>query len=233
MAMIDLSVQELSEDLKIQDSVIVYAESQMGPQRNQRYMQTLARVRLGLQTSPENFFYDETAFAGAQYVNLNALEFTMLSGTAEAGVYDDANMPTTELFSVVDGVLSGTPGSETVAAGAETAFLKLAVNSDLIEQVEIREGDTYTICVSGSPTDHTVEQIHLSLKSSNKPDFTFYEWHPQAKYRFNRQCNLITDAAAGAATSPTNEAAAYMGDNNYVLSKDLFAKVKTAVLALA
>ena len=53
MAMIDLSVQELSEDLKIQDSVIVYAESQMGPQRNQRYMQTLARVRLGLQTSPE------------------------------------------------------------------------------------------------------------------------------------------------------------------------------------
>ena len=233
MAMIDLSVQELSEDLKIQDSVIVYAESQMGPQRNQRYMQTLARVRLGLQTSPENFFYDETAFAGAQYVNLNALEFTMLSGTAEAGVYDDANMPTTELFSVVDGVLSGTPGSETVAAGAETAFLKLAVNSDLIEQVEIREGDTYTICVSGSPTEHTVEQIHLSLKSSNKPDFTFYEWHPQAKYRFNRQCNLITDAAAGAATSPTNEAAAYMGDNNYVLSKDLFAKVKTAVLALA
>ena len=148
----------------------------------------------------------------------------MLSGTAEAGVYDDANMPTTELFSVVDGVLSGTPGSETVAAGAETAFLKLAVNSDLIEQVEIREGDTYTICVSGSPTEHTVEQIHLSLKSSNKPDFTFYEWHPQAKYRFNRQCNLITDAAAGAATSPTNEAAAYMGDNNYVLSKDLFAK---------
>ena len=233
MAMIDLSVQELSEDLKIQDSVIVYAESQMGPQRNQRYMQTLARVRLGLPTSPENFFYDETAFAGAQYVNLNALEFTMLSGTAEAGVYDDANMPTTELFSVVDGVLSGTPGSETVAAGAETAFLKLAVNSDLIEQVEIREGDTYTICVSGTPTDHTVEQIHLSLKSSNKPDFTFYEWHPQAKYRFNRQCNLITDAAAGAATSPTNEAAAYMGDNNYVLSKDLFAKVKTAVLALA
>ena len=233
MAMIDLSVQELSEDLKIQDSVIVYAESQMGPQRNQRYMQTLARVRLGLQTSPENFFYNETAFAGAQYVNLNALEFTMLSGTAEAGVYDDANMPTTELFSVVDGVLSGTPGSETVAAGAETAFLKLAVNSDLIEQVEIREGDTYTICVSGSPTEHTVEQIHLSLKSSNKPDFTFYEWHPQAKYRFNRQCNLITDAAAGAATSPTNEAAAYMGDNNYVLSKDLFAKVKTAVLALA
>ena len=213
MAMIDLSVQELSEDLKIQDSVIVYAESQMGPQRNQRYMQTLARVRLGLQTSPENFFYDETAFAGAQYVNLNALEFTMLSGTAEDGVYDDANMPGVELFSVVDGVLSGTPGSETVAAGAETAFLKLKVNADLIEQVEIREGDTYTICVSGTPTEHTVEQIHLSLKSSNKPDFTFYEWHPQAKYRFNRQCNLITDAAA-AATSATDEAAAYMGDNN-------------------
>ena len=226
MAMIDLSVQELSEDLKIQDSVIVYAESQMGPQRNQRYMQTLARVRLGLQTSPENFFYDETAFAGAQYVNLNALEFTMLSGTAEAGVYDDANMPTTELFSVVDGVLSGSPGSEVVAPGAETAFLKLAVNSDLIEQVEIREGDTYTICVSGSPTDHTVEQIHLSLKSSNKPDFTFYEWHPQAKYRFNRQCNVCTDAV-----DPTMSVA-YMGDNNYVLSTALFADVLQKVQGL-
>jgi len=233
MAMIDFDVQELSESLKIQDGVIAYAESQMGPMRNQRYMQTIARVRLGLQTSPENFFYNEDAFVGAQYVNLNALEFTMLSGTAEAGVYDDANMPTTELFSVVDGVLSGTPGSEVVAPGAETAFLKLAVNADLIEQVEIREGDTYSICVSGTPTPTTVEQIHLSLKSTNKPDFTFYQWHPQAKYRFNRNCNLITDAAAAAATSATNEAAAYMGDNNYVLSADLFAKVKTAVLALA
>jgi hypothetical protein len=99
--------------------------------------------------------------------------------------------------------------------------------------VEIREGDTYSICVSGTPTPTTVEQIHLSLKSSNKPDFTFYQWHPQAKYRFNRNCNLITDAAAAAATIATDEAAAYMGDNNYVLSADLFAKVKTAVLALA
>ena len=233
MAYIDFSVQELSEDLKIQDSVIVYAESQMGPMRNQRYMQSIARVRLGLQTSPENFFYNEDAFTGAPYVNLNALEFTMLTGTAEAGVYDDANMPTTELFSVVDGVLSGTPGSETVAAGAETAVLKLAVNADLIEQVEVREGDTYSICVSGTPTPHTVEQIHLSLKSSNKPDFTFYEWHPQAKYRFNRDCNMVVDAAAAAAAAPTDVRAAYMGDNNYVLSKDLFSTVKTAVLALA
>ena len=64
MAMIDLSVQELSEDLKIQDSVIVYAESQMGPQRNQRYMQTLARVRLGLQTSPR-LLLRRDRFAGA------------------------------------------------------------------------------------------------------------------------------------------------------------------------
>ena len=28
-------------------------------QRNQRYMQNVERVRLGLQTSPENFFYDD------------------------------------------------------------------------------------------------------------------------------------------------------------------------------
>jgi len=226
LALIDFDVQELSEPLKIQDSVIAYVESQMGPMRNQRYMQSIARVRLGLQTSPENFFYGETAFAGAQYVNLNALEFTMLSGTAEAGVYDDANVPGVELFSVVDGVLSGTPGSETVAAGAETAFLKLKVNADLIEQVEIREGDTYTMCVAGTPTDHTVEQIHLSLKSSNKPDFTFYEWHPQSKYKFNRECNVITDTL-----TPANSVA-YMGDNNYILSPALFQSTLTAVNAL-
>ena len=74
MAFIDYTVQELSEDLKIEDSVIAYAEAQFGPMRNERYMQRIKRVRLGLQTSPENFFYDETAFDGAQYVNLNALE---------------------------------------------------------------------------------------------------------------------------------------------------------------
>ena len=229
MAFVDLAVQELSSDLKIEDSVIAYVETQMGPMRNERYMQALKRVRMGLQTSPENFFYDETAFAGAQYVNLNALEFTMLAGSAEVGVYDNANVPGTELFSVVDGVLSGTPGSETVAAGAETAVLKLKVNEALIEQVEIRDGDTYTICVAGTPESHTVRQIHLSLKSSNKPDFTFYEWHPQAKYRFNRDCNMVTDAAAAAAAAPTDVRVGYMGDNNYVLSKDLFDTVATVV----
>ena len=153
----------------------------------------------------------------------------MLTGTAEAGVYDNANTPGTELFAVVDGVLSGTPGSEVVAPGAETAYLKLKVNEALIEQVEVREGDTYTICVNGTPESHTVKQIHLSLKSSNKPDFTFYEWHPQAKYRFNRQCNLITDAAAAAATASEDIRAGYMGDNNYVLSKDLFEDVLAVV----
>ena len=226
MAFVDLAVQELSSDLKIEDSVIAYVETQMGPMRNERYMQALMRVRMGLQTSPENFFYDETAFAGAQYVNLNALEFTMLAGGAEAGVYANANVPGTELFSVVDGVLSGTPGSETVAAGAETAVLKLKVNEALIEQVEIRDGDTYTVCVAGTPESHTVRQIHLSLKSSNKPDFTFYEWHPQSKYKFNRDCNVITD------TVDDTLSVAYMGDNNYVLSPALFQTTLTAVNAL-
>jgi hypothetical protein len=231
MTFISYAVQELSEDLKIEDSVIAYAESQLGPQRNTRYGQYKSRVKLGLQTSPENFFYDETAFTGAPYVNLNALEFTMLAGLAEAAAYTTA--PGTEMFSVVDGVLSGTPGSETVAAGAETAFLKLKVNEALIEQVEVREGDTYTICDAvGNPVSTTVQQIHLSLKSSNKPDFTFYEWHPQAKYRFNRDCNLITDAAAAAATAATNMAVAYMGDNNYVLSTDQFAATLAVVQGL-
>ena len=43
---------------------IIYSELQLGMpnaehQRNQRYMHTRARARLGLQTSPENFFYGE------------------------------------------------------------------------------------------------------------------------------------------------------------------------------
>ena len=55
-----MPVAELSEDpLKIEDSVIAYAELQLGMQRNQRYMQNVERVRLGLQTSPENFFYGD------------------------------------------------------------------------------------------------------------------------------------------------------------------------------
>ena len=67
----------------------------------------------------------------------------------------------------------------------------------------------------------TIRQVHLSLKSHNKPDFTFYEWHPQAKYRFNRQCNVCTDAL------DETKKVAYMGDNNYVLSSALMEAVVT------
>jgi hypothetical protein len=223
MAFISYAVAELPDPLKIEDSVIAYAELQLGMQRNQRYMQNLERVRLGLQTSPENFFYDETAFTGAQYVNLNALEFTALAGTAETLAY--ATAPGTEMWAVVGGTEdSGTPGS--ILAGSETCKSSLKVNEALIEQIEIREGDTYTVCDgTGSPVDTTVHQIHLSLKSSNKPDFTFYEWHPQAKYRFNRQCNLCTDFLGA-------NAVAYMGDNNYVLSTAQFAATLAVVQGL-
>ena len=224
MAFISYAVTELSDPLKIEDSVIAYAELQLGMQRNQRYMQNVERVRLGLQTSPENFFYDETAFAGANYVNLNALEFTALAGTAEALAYTTA--PGTEMWSIVGGEEDpGTPG--TILAGSETCKSALKVNPALIEQVEIKELDTYTVCDgTGSPVDTTVHQIHLSLKSSNKPDFTFYEWHPQAKYRFNRQCNLCTDAL------DDTMAVAYAGDNNYILSPAQFAATLAVVQAL-
>ena len=224
MAFISYSVTELSDPLKIEDSVIAYAELQLGMQRNQRYMQNKERVRLGLQTSPENFFYDETAFAGAPYVNLNALEFTALAGDAKTLAYDTA--PGTEMWSIVGGEEDpGTPG--TILAGSETCKSSLKVNPALIEQVEIREGDTYTVCDgTGSPVDTTVHQIHLSLKSSNKPDFTFYEWHPQAKYRFNRQCNLRTDGI------DDTMAVAYAGDNNYILSPAQFAATLAVVQAL-
>ena len=117
-----------------------------------------------------------------------------------------------------------TPGS--ILAGSETCKSSLKVNEALIEQIEIREGDTYTVCDStGNPVDTTVHQIHLSLKSSNKPDFTFYEWHPQAKYRFNRDCNLCTDFLG-------LNSVAYMGDNNYVLSTAQFAATLAVVQGL-
>ena len=224
MAFVSYAVAELAEPLKIEDSVIAYAELQLGMQRNQRLMQNVERVRLGLQTSPENFFYDETAFAGAPYVNLNSLEFTALTGTAEALAY--ATAPGTEMWAIIGGEEDpGTPG--TILAGSETCKSSLTINEALIEQVEIREGDTYTICDgTGNPVDTTVHQIHLSLKSSNKPDFTFYEWHPQAKYRFNRDCNLCTDAL------DDTMSVAYMGVNNYVLSPALFASTLAVVQAL-
>ena len=219
MAFISYAVAELPDPLKIEDSVIAYAELQLGMQRNQRYMQNVERVRLGLQTSPENFFYDETAFAGATYVNLNALEFTALTGDAETLAYTTA--PGTEMWAVVGGEES----AGALVPGSETCKSSLKVNEALIEQIEIREGDTYTVCVAGTPADTTVHQIHLSLKSSNKPDFTFYEWHPQAKYRFNRSCNLCTDFLG-------LNSVAYMGDNNYVLSTAQFAETLAVVQGL-
>ncbi len=224
MAFVSYSVNELSDPLKIEDSVIAYAEVQLGMQRNQRYMQNVERVRLGLQTSPENFFYNETAFTGAPYVNLNALEFTMLAGDAESQAY--ATAPGTEMWMIIGGEEDpGNPGA--LLPGSETCKSALTVNETLIEQIEIREGDTYTVCdATGNPVDTTVHQIHLSLKSSNKPDFTFYEWHPQAKYRFNRDCNLCTDAL------DDTMAVAYMGDNNYVLSTAQFAATLAVVQGL-
>lgn len=204
MALVTYTVDELSTDLKINEDVIAYAEDQNGPARNTRYGRRYNRVRLGLQVSPENFFYDAGQWAGATYVNPNALEFTMTLGTASAGVY--AGFTGDELFAVED-----------TDSGMKLA---LKVNPALLEQIEVREGDDYL------GTGNPVQQIHLSLKSSNKPDFTFYEWHPQSKYKFNRECNVITDTLTPANT------VAYMGANNYVLSTALFQSTLAAVNAL-
>ena len=228
MAFVSYAVTELADPLKIEASVIAYSEVQLGWQRTKRYMQSLERVRLGLQTSPENFFYNETAFAGANYVNLNALEFTALAGTAEALAYDTA--PGTEMWAIASGEVDpdgGGLGKPGVIAGTETCKSSLTINEALIEQIEIREGDTYTACNSvGAAVETTVHQIHLSLKSSNKPDFTFYEWHPQPKYRFNRDCNVCTDAL------DDTMSVAYMGTNNYVLSPAQFAATLAVVQGL-
>ena len=224
MAFIEYAVAELSDPLKIEDSVIAYAEIQLGMQRNTRYGQHVERVRLGLQTSPENFFYGDDAFAGAPYVNLNALEFTALIGTAEQLAYGTA--PGTEMWNITGGEFDLTDPLNPILVAA-TCRSALTINEALIEQVEIREGDTYTVCdAAGDPVETTIHQIHLSLKSSNKPDFTFYEWHPQAKYRFNRQCNVCTDG------TDDTLSVGYMGDNNYVLSTAQFAATLAVVQGL-
>ena len=197
----------------------------MGIQRDNRMMQSYHRCRLGLQTSPENFFYNEGQWTGMPYVNLNALEFTMTSGTAEDGVYEavDGGTPCTELFRVRSSGWTGTDYVDEEMA----AELRLAVNLEMLEQVEVREGDTYSTCAAdGTITNTTVRQVHLSLKSSNKPDFTFYEWHPQPKYRFNKQCNFIQDS-----DPDSTDAVAYMGDNNYVVSTSVMEDIITAVTA--
>ena len=107
MAFVEYAVEELIQPLKIQEEVLAYAELQMGIQRHNRMTQAIERVRLGLQVSPENFFYNEGQWTGAPYVNLNALEFTALTGTAEDLAY--ATLPNAvELFRVVGGEVDDT-----------------------------------------------------------------------------------------------------------------------------
>ena len=199
MALQSFAVEQLAEDLGLQDEAIAYVESSVGIRKHFRYMQDLTKVRLGMQTSPEYMFYDNGTFNGMAWVGLNAAEYTMAAGTAEAGVYDA--LVTAGLVELLDIPLVGGDGR-----------LALAVNADLIETVEIMEDS------AGFDT------IHLGLKSSNKPDFTFVEFtDPVGQWRFN-DTNVITDGTL---------AAAYRGDNNYVLNAAAMLAVRTAVLTLA
>ena len=220
-----MQLRKLSDPLKIEDSVIAYAELQLGMQRNHPlHAVHRACASWVCRPHPRTSSTARPPSLARLTSTLNALEFTALAGEAEALAYTTA--PGTEMWAIVGGEEDpNTPGS--LLAGSETCKSSLKVNEALIEQVEIREGDTYTVCDAvGSPVDTTVHQIHLSLKSSNKPDFTFYEWHPQAKYRFNRECNLCTDAL------DDTMAVAYMGDNNYVLSTAQFAATLAVVQGL-
>jgi len=201
MALQDFAVEQLAENLSLQDEAIAYVESSFGVRKHSRYMQNLAKVRVGMQNSPEYKFYDNGAFNGMAWVGLNAAEYTMTAGTAEAGVYDA--LVTAGLVEILD-IVSAVPGVGRVA---------IAVNADLIETVEIMED------ANGFDT------IHLGLKSSNKPDFTFVEFtDPVGQWRFHD--NEVIEDAAGLAV-------AYRGDNNYVLNAAAMLAVRTAVLTLA
>ena len=136
MTMIKYAVTELAQELQIEDSVIVYAELQLGMQRNTRYGSAQRARALGAcRPHPENFFYDETAFAGAPYVNLNALEFSALAGDAKTLAYDTA--PGDELWSIVGGEVDDSdPLNPILVPGSETCKSALKVNFALIEQIE-------------------------------------------------------------------------------------------------
>ena len=116
--------------------------------------------------------------------------------TAKTGAYDVA--PGTELWSIVGGEEDpGTPG--TLLPGSETCKSALKVDLDKVEQVEVREGDTYTVCdAAGDPVDTTIMQVHLSLKSTNKPDFTFLSVAPPSEVSLQPSaCNVCSDALDG------------------------------------
>ena len=198
MALQDIAVEQLDSDLRLQLEAIAYCESSTGIRKHFRYMQDLAKVRLGMQTSPEYMFYDNGTFTNFQWVDLNAAEYTMSTGTAEAGVYDALVLA--GLVELLDVPLAGGDGR-----------LAIAVNADLVETVEIIEDSA------------GYDKIHLGLKSSNKPDITFIEYtDPVGQWRFH-DGNVITDGTL---------AAAYMGDNNYVLNAAAMTAVRTAVLTL-
>ena len=200
MALLDITVDQLDSDLRIQDDAVAYAESSTGIRKHFRYMQDLAKVRVGMQTSPEYMFYDAGTFTNFQWVDLNAAEYTMTTGTAEAGVYDA--LITAGLVELLDIPAANGPGR-----------LAIAVNADLVETVEIIEDSA------------GYDKIHLGLMSSNKPDITFIEYtDPVGQWRFN-DGNVI-EGTGGLA-------AAYQGDNNYVLNAAAMTAVRTAVLTLA
>ena len=67
MALQDFAVEQLAEDLSLQDEAIAYVESSFGVRKHSRYMQNLAKVRVGMQNSPEYKFYDNGAFNGMQW----------------------------------------------------------------------------------------------------------------------------------------------------------------------
>ena len=200
MALLDITVDQLDSDLRIQDDAVAYVESSTGIRKHFRYMQDLAKVRVGMQTSPEYMFYDAGTFTNFQWVDLNAAEYTMTTGTAEAGVYDA--LITAGLVELLD-----------IPAADGDGRLAIAVNADLVETVEIIEDSA------------GYDKIHLGLMSSNKPDITFIEYtDPVGQWRFN-DGNVI-EGTGGLA-------AAYMGDNNYVLNAAAMTAVRTAVLTLA
>ena len=152
MAFIEYAVKNWPEHLEIEDSVNQHAERQMGPQRLLEIHANLERVRWS--NFPRELLLQRDRLHWRALRQPERSRFTALAGDAKGirhrpwhrafKLSQVATTPTLHRFRDAD-----VPG---IVAGTETGILALTVSQALIEQVEVREGDTYSMCVSGSPT---------------------------------------------------------------------------------
>ena len=133
MAFIEYAVTELAEPLKIEDSVIAYAERQMGPQRNTA-LHAVHRARaLGSANLTRELLLQRDRFC---WRSLRQPERSRVHRPVRhRRRLGNATAPGTEMFKVVDGPVDPDsrqrPGVPGIVAGDRDRHLGSEVNEDL------------------------------------------------------------------------------------------------------